>query len=53
MMADMAKWPDFNKVYVTYFDSARLPARSAFGCNGLALGAQLELECMAYVGKQR
>ena len=53
MMADMAKWADFNKVYVTYFDAARLPARSAFGCNGLALGAQLELECMAYVGKQR
>jgi len=53
MMADMAKWPDFNKVYMTYFDPARLPARSAFGCNGLALGAQLELECMAYVGKQR
>lgn len=53
MMADMSKWPDFNKVYVTYFDPARLPARSAFGCNGLALGAQLELECMAYVGKQR
>jgi reactive intermediate/imine deaminase len=53
MMADMAKWADFNKVYVTYFDAARLPARSAFGCNGLALGAQLELECMAYVGGAR
>lgn len=53
MMADMAKWPDFNKIYVTYFDPARLPARSAFGCNGLALGAQLELECMAYVGGGR
>lgn len=53
MMADMAKWPDFNKVYVTYFDPGRLPARSAFGCNGLALGAQLELECMAYVGGGR
>ena len=52
MMADMAQWPAFNKVYVTYFDSGRLPARSAFGCNGLALGAQLELECMAYVGKR-
>lgn len=50
MMADMSKWGDFNKVYVSYFDPARLPARSAFGCNGLALGAQLELECMAYVG---
>lgn len=53
MMADMSKWGDFNKVYVTYFDPAYLPARSAFGCNGLALGAQLELECMAYVGKAR
>ncbi|MFA6264283.1 MAG: RidA family protein [Pseudolabrys sp.] len=50
MLADMSKWPDFNKVYVTYFDPGRLPARSAFGCNGLALGAQVELECMAYVG---
>jgi len=53
MLADMSKWPDFNKVYMTYFDPARLPARSAFGCNGLALGAQLELECMAYVGNRR
>lgn len=52
MLADMAQWPDFNKVYITYFDPARLPARSAFGCNGLALGAQLELECLAYVGKR-
>jgi reactive intermediate/imine deaminase len=51
MLADMAQWPAFNKVYVTYFDADRLPARSAFGCNGLALGAQLELECMAYVGR--
>lgn len=52
MLADMSKWPDFNKVYMTYFDAARLPARSAFGCNGLALGAQLELECLAYVGNR-
>ena len=53
MLADMAQWPAFNKVYVTYFDPARLPARSAFGCNGLALGAQVELECAAYAGKAR
>jgi 2-iminobutanoate/2-iminopropanoate deaminase len=51
MLADMAKWEDFNKVYVTYFKPDRLPARSAFGANGLALGAQVELECMAYAGK--
>ena len=42
---------DFNKVYVTYFKPDRLPARSAFGASGLALGAQVELECMAYAGK--
>ncbi|MBS0248285.1 MAG: RidA family protein [Proteobacteria bacterium] len=53
MMADMAQWPAFNKIYVGYFDADRLPARSAFGCNGLALGAQLELECMAFVGRSR
>jgi 2-iminobutanoate/2-iminopropanoate deaminase len=52
MLADMAKWEDFNKVYVTYFKPDRLPARSAFGTGGLALGAQVELECMAYAGKK-
>ncbi len=51
MMADMKKWADFNKVYLTYFKPDRLPARSAFGANGLALGAQVEVECMAYIGK--
>ena len=51
MLADMSRWADFNKVYVTYFDPDRLPARSAFGANGLALGAQVEVECWAYVGK--
>lgn len=47
MLADMSKWTEFNKVYLEYFDTGRLPARSAFGANGLALGAQVELECMA------
>lgn len=48
MIADMGKWADFNKVYVSYFKPGRLPARSAFGANGLALGGQVEVECMAY-----
>jgi 2-iminobutanoate/2-iminopropanoate deaminase len=52
MLADMAKWEAFNKVYVTYFKPDRLPARSAFGASGLALGAQVELECWAYAGKR-
>lgn len=47
MIADMARWADFNAVYIGYFKPGRLPARSAFGANGLALGAQVELECWA------
>jgi len=46
MMADMTEWTEINKVYVTYFDK-HLPARSAFGTTGLALGARLEVECIA------
>ena len=52
MLGDMKNWPAFNKVYVTYFPAGKLPARSAFGANGLALGALLELECQAYAGKK-
>jgi len=52
MIADMKNWPAFNSVYVPYFPAGKLPARSAFGANGLALGAQLELECLAYAGKK-
>lgn len=46
MLADMKEWPAMNKVYVTYFP-AHLPARSAFGTTGLALGARVEIECIA------
>ena len=48
MIADMGKWADFNKVYVTYFKPGHLPARSALGANGLALGGEVEVECLAY-----
>ena len=53
MIADMKNWPAFNAVYVPYFKPGKLPARSALGANGLALGAQLELECLAYAGARR
>ena len=46
MLADMGEWAEMNKVYVTYF-SEHLPARSAFGVNGLAMGARVEIECTA------
>lgn len=51
MLKDMADWPAFNAVYVSYFDGQKFPARSAFGADGLALGALVELECLAYAGK--
>jgi len=45
MLADMADWPAFNDVYRSYF-STRFPARSAFGSNGLAFNARVEVTCI-------
>ena len=47
MLADMGEWQKMNEVYVTYFAPDRLPARSAFGADGLAFGARVEIECIA------
>jgi reactive intermediate/imine deaminase len=47
MMADMAEWDRMNVVYRTFFPVDRLPARSAFGATALALGARVEIECIA------
>ena len=52
MLDDMKDWPAFNQVYVTYFPDGKYPARSAFGTDGLALGALVEVECIAYAGKR-
>jgi reactive intermediate/imine deaminase len=52
MLSDMKNWPAMNAVYVTFFSAGKMPARSAFGTNGLALGALIELECQAYAGKK-
>jgi enamine deaminase RidA (YjgF/YER057c/UK114 family) len=49
MLADMREWGAMNEVYVTFFPK-HLPARSAFGATALALGARIELECIATVG---
>ena len=46
MLSDMSKWSEFNDVYASFFTD-RYPARSAMGVSGLALGAQVEIECMA------
>jgi 2-iminobutanoate/2-iminopropanoate deaminase len=50
MLADMAEWGAFNRIYLEHFDSGRLPARSAFAAAGLALGARVEIECKAWAG---
>jgi len=46
MLADIAEWAAFNDVYRTFF-SPPYPARSALGANGLAMGARVEVECVA------
>lgn len=45
-LADIEEWPRMNEVYATYFADAK-PARSAVAGSGLALGARVEIECMA------
>jgi 2-iminobutanoate/2-iminopropanoate deaminase len=46
-LADIGEWAAFNEVYKEFF-LPPYPARSALGANGLALGARVEVECIAY-----
>jgi reactive intermediate/imine deaminase len=46
-LADIGEWGAMNEVYRTYFKSP--PARSALGASGLALGARVEIECIATI----
>jgi 2-iminobutanoate/2-iminopropanoate deaminase len=52
MLADMSERAAMSEVYVTYFAKDRLPARSTFGVTGLALGARVEIECMATLNEE-
>ena len=45
-LADVGEWGKFNTIYTSYFEPP-YPTRSALGANGLALGARLEVECIA------
>lgn len=47
---DISEWGIFNEEYVRYFPNHK-PARSALGADGLALGARVEVECIAYLGR--
>lgn len=43
---DIDEWGVFNEEYIKFFPNKK-PARSALGADGLALGARVEVECMA------
>ncbi|MDJ0655092.1 MAG: Rid family detoxifying hydrolase [Xanthomonadales bacterium] len=47
-LADIAEWPAVNKVYKQFFKPP-YPARSAVAGSGLAIGARVEIECIAVV----
>jgi enamine deaminase RidA (YjgF/YER057c/UK114 family) len=51
LLTDMGKFAAFNDVYVSYFKSGRLPARTAMGVSALAAGAAVEVECWADVAR--
>ena len=51
MLEDIGEWGAFNEVYQSFF-TAPYPARSALGADGLALGARVEVECIAAVPEQ-
>lgn len=51
-LADIAEWPAFNDVYRQVF-AAPFPARSALAASGLALGARVEVECIAVLPAAR
>ena len=49
MLADIADWPAFNTIWRGFLKRP-FPARSALGATGLALGARVEVECLASAG---
>jgi reactive intermediate/imine deaminase len=51
-LGDMQHYATMNRVYASFFP-ADPPARSTLGANGLALGAALEIECIAVAGAAR
>lgn len=47
MLSNIEDWTEMSKAYVEFFGKETLPARSAFAGSGLALGAKIEIECLA------
>jgi len=48
-LANIRDYDDMNRVYTTYFPKDP-PARSTVAGSGLALGAKVEIECLATAG---
>jgi enamine deaminase RidA (YjgF/YER057c/UK114 family) len=48
-LSNIADYAKMNEVYATYF-AKDPPARSTVAGSGLALGARVEIECLATVG---
>ena len=46
-LADISEWSAFNRIYAGYFEKGKYPARSALAASGLALGARVEVDCIA------
>jgi len=46
-LTDIANFAEMNEVYATFFGAESYPARSAVAVAGLALDAQVEIECSA------
>ncbi len=49
ILKDINDFKAFNKVYTTYFPQK--PARTTFAASGLAVGAKIEIECVAVLSK--
>ena len=47
-LANIEDFAKFNAVYRTFFKKGRYPARSTVAVKGLALGAAIEVECLAH-----
>lgn len=47
-LTDMATFGEMNEAYLSVF-TGEPPARITVGCNGLALGAAVEMDCVAFL----
>jgi 2-iminobutanoate/2-iminopropanoate deaminase len=45
-VTDMSEFPEMNRAYLEFFPNDP-PARITVGCSGLALGAKIEIDCIA------